>query len=252
VRIATQRAILLALTLSTSLPAAAQSVLTTRLDDPAAVYLTPDAFGVRGDGAADDSGPLQAAIDKAATSPTGGILFVPSGRYRISRTLFVWRGVRVFGYGATRPVLVLGPNTPGYQKGIGLMVMFTNAGRPGAGTAPGNARVPFPPPGMVPPRDDIPDASPVTFYPAMSNVDVEVGDGNPAAVAIRFHVAELPFREGAYRIDVGVMSHDSDEILGELERALELSIFAHDPGAAGPVRLAGAWELPVTAPPVER
>jgi ABC-type polysaccharide/polyol phosphate transport system ATPase subunit len=83
-----------------------------------------------------------------------------------------------------------------------------------------------------------------------TNPGVTLRPGIPEA--IRFHVAELPFREGAYRIDVGVMSHDSDEILGELERALELSIFAHDPGAAGPVRLAGAWELPVTAPPVER
>jgi ABC-type polysaccharide/polyol phosphate transport system ATPase subunit len=83
-----------------------------------------------------------------------------------------------------------------------------------------------------------------------TNAGVTLRPGIPEA--IRFHVAELPFREGAYRIDVGVMSHDSDEILGELERARELSIFAHDPGASGPVRLAGAWELPVTAPRVER
>jgi len=67
-----------------------------------------------------------------------------------------------------------------------------------------------------------------------TNPGITLRPGIPEA--IRFHVAELPFREGAYRIDVGVMSHDSDEILGELERALELSIFAHDPGAAGPVR----------------
>jgi ABC-type polysaccharide/polyol phosphate transport system ATPase subunit len=83
-----------------------------------------------------------------------------------------------------------------------------------------------------------------------TNPSVTLRPGIPEA--IRFHVAELPFREGAYWIDVEVMSHDSDEVLGEQERALELSIFAHDPGGAGPVRLAGAWELPVTAPPVER
>ena len=45
--------------------------------------------------------------------------------------------------------------------------------------------MPFPPPGGVPPRDDIPDAGPSTFYPAMSNIDFEIGDGNPAAIAIR-------------------------------------------------------------------
>jgi sugar lactone lactonase YvrE len=180
---------LIALLLSAS-PVAAQSIFSTRLDDPAAVYLDARAFGVQGDGIADDSDPLQAAVDKAAGTPNGGILFIPSGRYRVTRTIFVWRGVRVIGYGAARPVLVLAANTPGYQHGIGLMVMFTHAGRPGAGTPPGNTRVPFPPPGTVPPRDDIPDAGPSTFYPAMSNIDVEIGDGNPAAVAIRFHVAQ--------------------------------------------------------------
>jgi ABC-type polysaccharide/polyol phosphate transport system ATPase subunit len=83
-----------------------------------------------------------------------------------------------------------------------------------------------------------------------TNPSLTLRPGIPEAV--RFHVAELPFREGAFRIDVEVMSHDGDEVLGEQERALELSVFAHDPGGAGPVRLAGAWELPVTAPPVER
>src|SRR5262249_22043668 len=128
--------------------------------------------------------------DQAATSPAGGIVFLPSGRYRVTRTLFVWRGIRVIGFGPTRPVLVLADATPGYQKGMGLMVMFTHAPPPGAPPPGANRRVPFPPPGMVPPRDDSPDAGPSTFYPAMSNVDFEIGAGNPAAVAIRFHVAQ--------------------------------------------------------------
>jgi len=130
VPIARSVAILAALLLAS--PADAQSVFTTRVDDPSAVYLTPEAFGVRGDGVADDSVPIQAAIDKAAATPNGGVVFIPSGRYRLTRTIYVWRAVRVFGYGATRPVFVLGANTPGYQKGLGLMVMFTNAARAGA------------------------------------------------------------------------------------------------------------------------
>ncbi len=166
----------------------AASVFTTRPDDPAAVYITaPD---VRGDGTTDDSAGIQAAIDKATTSPSGGIVFLPSGRYRLTRTIYVWRGVRVIGWGATRPVFVLADNTPGYQTGIGLMVMFTSAPRQGAPPPFGNTRVPFPPPGMVPPNDNIPDAGPATFYPAMSNVDFEIGNGNPAAIAIRSHFAQ--------------------------------------------------------------
>ena len=200
VRSTTLRVPLFLLILLAATPVAAQSVITTKLDDPAAVYLEAQAFGAAADGVADDSAALQAAIDKAAATPNGGVVFMGPGRYRIARTIYLWRSVRLFGYGPTRPVIVLGPNTPGYQKGIGLMVMFTNAGPPGSGPFGGRGgggagrggppRVPFSPPGQVPPRDDVPDASPVTFYSAMSNVDVEIGDGNPAAIAIRFHVAQ--------------------------------------------------------------
>ena len=45
-------------------------------------------------------------------------------------TVNVRAGVRLIGYGTTRPVFVLPPTPPGYQQGIGLMVMFS-AGRPG-------------------------------------------------------------------------------------------------------------------------
>ena len=53
--------------------------------------------------------------------------------------------------------------------------------------------MPFPPPGSVPPNDNVADANPNTFYSAMSNIDFEIGDGNPAAVAVRFHVAQHSF-----------------------------------------------------------
>ena len=42
----------------------------------------------------------------------------------------------------------------------------------------------------MPPNDNIADADEDTFYSAMSNIDFEIGDGNPAAIAIRFHVAQ--------------------------------------------------------------
>ncbi len=182
---------LLALLLFGSSPTSrAASVITTRLDDPKAVYLTPE-FGVHGDGNADDSAAIQAAIDKAEGNAHEGIVFVPSGRYRLTRTVYVWPGVRIFGYGATRPVFVLADNTPGFQKGLGVMVIFTGARPGGARTALG--RVPFPPPGSVPPNDAIADANSATFYSALSNIDFEIGEGNPAAVCIRFHVAQHAF-----------------------------------------------------------
>jgi len=171
--------------------ASAVSVLATRLDDPKAVYLTASEFGARADGQSDDSAAIQAAIDKAENNVREGIVFVPAGRYRLTRTVYVWPGVRLFGYGATRPVFLLAADTPGFQNGVGAMVTFTGA-RPGRGPARGG-RVPFPPPDSVPPNGNIADANSGTFYSAMSNIDFEIGDGNPAAVAIRFHVAQHAF-----------------------------------------------------------
>ncbi len=162
----------------------AASALGTRPDDPKAVYLTAS------QGATDDSAALQAAIDKAENNREG-IVFIPAGRYRLTRTIYVWPGVRLFGYGDTRPVFVLPEHTPGFQSGIGVMVMFTGF-RPGGRFGRG-FRVPFSPPGSVPPNDQIADANSGTFYSAMSNIDFEIGDGNPAAVGIRFHVAQHAF-----------------------------------------------------------
>ena len=169
----------------------AASVFTTRPDDPKAVYLTAPEFGIHADGKADDTEAIQAAIDKAENHSREGIVFVPSGRYRLTRTVYVWPGVRVIGYGETRPVFFLATNTPGFQKGVGDMVIFTGP-RPGDPER-SRGRVPFPPPGSVPPNDAIADANSGTFYSAMSNIDFEIGEGNPAAIAIRFHVAQHAF-----------------------------------------------------------
>jgi hypothetical protein len=164
---------------------AGPSVITTRLDDPKAVYFTAP----HADGTTDVSAALQAAIDKADVNREGTV-FIPSGRYAITRTVYVRAGIRLFGYGATRPVFVLPANSPGFQKGIGVMFMFIGA-RPGGAYDPGS-RVPVPPPGTVPPIE-VPDANSGTFYSSMSNLDFEIGDGNPAAVGIRFHVAQHAF-----------------------------------------------------------
>ena len=176
-----------------ALPARAASYYPVRLEDAKAVYLTPDHFAVHGDGVADDSEAIQAGIDGAAAHGEG-ILFVPPGRYRVTRTIYVWSSVRVIGYGATRPVFVLADNTPGYQQGLGYMFLFAG-GRPRADRS--GPRIDFatgrpaqPIEGTVPPNASVADANPGTFYSAMSNVDFEMGEGNPAAVAIRFHVAQ--------------------------------------------------------------
>ncbi len=155
------------------------SVFASQPADPQAVVVK----GV-GDGRADDTAAIQAALDAAKGGGEGGVVFLPSGRYRITRTLFVWPAVRLFGVGPTRPVLELGAHTPGFQAGVSAMVVFAGAG-PNATRKP-----PFPVPNSVPANDRIADANPGTFYSALSNLDLRIGEGNAGAVGVRFHAAQ--------------------------------------------------------------
>ncbi|RYE92933.1 MAG: gluconolaconase, partial [Oxalobacteraceae bacterium] len=159
--------------------AASTSAFQQMPDDPHAVVVR-----ARGDGVADDSAAIQAAIDQAANKGEGGLVFLPSGRYRITRSILIPLAVRVYGVGKTRPVFVLGANTPGFQKGVANMVIFTGGDQYTVG------KVPMPVQGEVPFSGKVRDANSATFYSALSNVDFEIGDGNPAATAVRMHTAQ--------------------------------------------------------------
>ncbi len=157
-------------TLVATAAAHGQSRYSERLDDPNAVYLTKDTFSVHANGVDDDTPSLQAAIDKVAENRNGGVLFVPEGTYRLGDTVYVWPGVRLIGYGKQRPVFKLAENTPGYQATTHKYLLYFSGGRG---------------------RDGQPrDGGAGTFYSAMSNIDIEIGPGNPSAVGIRFHVAQ--------------------------------------------------------------
>ena len=168
-----KKTLLAAAIFSSVIPLLASSYYPARLDDPKAIYLTQESFAVKGDGVADDSAVLQQAINQVQEKTNQGILFVPPGRYRLSRTVYIWPGIRLIGYGPTRPAFVLAANTPGFQQGLSYMLFFAGA-RPSANAPP-------------------PDASPGTFYSAISNIDIEIQDGNPGAVGIRAHYAQHCF-----------------------------------------------------------
>ena len=141
----------------------------------------------KGDGIADDSEALQQAFDRARDKTGHGLVFLPSGKYRITRTLVVPPGVRIYGVGATRPVIQLSANTPGFQQGVSTMVVF--GGNPQY--QPG--QVPVPVPTIVPRDKVVRDAHSGTFYSSMRNVDIEIGEGNPAAAGVRFRMAQHSF-----------------------------------------------------------
>jgi sugar lactone lactonase YvrE len=164
------------------------SYYTERLEDPKAVYLT-----AVGDGVTDDTAAVQKAVNSVVENTTRGILFVPSGTYRLTKTIEVWPGTRIIGYGKTRPVFILTDNTPGYQGDPAYMFHF-------AGNIPGHqgngAGFVFQP-GVTKQAIDFSaparEANPGTFYSALSNVDLVIGKGNPGAVAVRSTYAQHCF-----------------------------------------------------------
>jgi len=161
---------------------AGRSVFPIAPDEPNAVTVR-----AKGDGRADDSAAIQQALDRARDQTGHGIVFLPSGVYRITRTLVIPAGVRVYGVGPTRPVILLGANTPGFQQGVSTMIVF------GGGDQYNVGQVPVPVPTVVPREKVVRDANSGTFYSSMSNVDIEIGPGNPAAAGVRFRMAQHAF-----------------------------------------------------------
>jgi sugar lactone lactonase YvrE len=181
-----------------SVPIYADSFYRIRLDDPRAVYLTKDQFGVHADGIGDDSDALQQAINRVQETTRMGVLFIPEGSYRLTKTVFVWQGIRLIGYGQKRPAIMLGKNTPGFQEGTGKYMIHFADNRPQ-------------------PNGAFSDGTEFTFYSGMSNIDIEIQEGNPAATALRFHVAQhsylqhMDFRIGSARAameDIGNQASD--------------------------------------------
>ena len=202
----------------------AQSVFPMRPDDPHAVYLERGSFGAAADGKEDDTAAIQAAIDRVQETTEQGIVFVAEGRYRISQTIHLWSGIRLIGYGAHRPVFILGANTPGFQQGheflgTGRYMLQFASRRPSAG-------------------EPVVDANEFTFYSGISNLDFEIGEGNPAAIAVRFHVAQHSFLQHM-RFQVG----DGRAALEDVGNgAIDLQIEGGEYGIIS-VRTSPAWQF---------
>ena len=157
-----------------------RSVFPLRPEDPDAVYFTPEKFNIRTDGSMDVSDALQAAIREVKSRYNFGILFIPEGKYLITKTIYIPTAVRLIGYGKERPLFLLAKNAPGFQtadptdKGHAkYMFWFVNS--------------------LSGPDQPIYDAGASTFYSALSNVNCRIGDGNPCAVALRTHFAQHSF-----------------------------------------------------------
>jgi sugar lactone lactonase YvrE len=179
------------------LKASSSSFYTMPLDDPHAVYLTPVQFDVTPDEEGDDSAALQAAIDTVQKRYRFGIVFIPEGTYQITKTIYVWKGIRLIGYGENRPVFVLEENTPGYDEGEGKYMIHFVSDKPDEGRP-------------------IRDANPGTFYSAISNINFHIREGNPAAIAVRSffaqhsYIAHVDFLIGEGRAGVEKVGNEID------------------------------------------
>lgn len=160
----------------------AESVYKLRPADTQAVYFEADATG-----RTDVSDALQQAVNRVKLEHTCGILFIPEGKYLISKTIYIPPAVRLIGYGKNRPQIILKEksfaepatleNSRGYlgRRFPEARYMFFFTGN----FAQGDARVS--------------DASAGTFYSAFSNIDLKIGKGNPYAACIRSHYAQHCF-----------------------------------------------------------
>ncbi|HAH23164.1 MAG TPA: gluconolaconase, partial [Prolixibacteraceae bacterium] len=157
-----------------------KSFYTQKPNDSEAVFFTPDQFDIQSNGKKDVSDELQKAINQVKKDKNFGIVFIPEGTYVISKTIYIPGAVRLIGYGAKRPVIVLAKNSPGFQtpvtedKGLAkYMFWFTSS--------------------IVESDKSVRDAGAGTFYSALSNIDLKIEDGNPSAVALRTHFAQHSF-----------------------------------------------------------
>lgn len=172
---------LIGLLLSATSAASADSYYTQRLNDPRAVY-------VESPTGTNDTGLLQQALNRVQETTGQGLVLLGPGRYTVTNTIYIWPSIRLIGYGATRPVIVLPADTPGFQDASAeKQIFFFAGGRPGFGRS-GRRESP-----SQSARSAPPDANPGTFYSALANVDIEIEKGNSGAVAVRAKYAQHCF-----------------------------------------------------------
>lgn len=157
------------------------SIYEIRPEDSDAYYFTPENYNFKLDNESDVSEALQIAVNQVKAEKNFGILFIPEGKYRISKTIYIPPAIRLIGYGKNRPEFILTKNSPDFQlKRVSgesdvynYMFWFT-------GNLVGEGQTPR-------------DAGAGTFYSAISNINFTIEDGNPNAIALRTHFAQHGF-----------------------------------------------------------
>ena len=156
------------------------SIFTQPFPDPAVIDALASACGLRGDGIADDTLALQCAVNLTYSLPGSSDCTLPGrhvvalaggGRaYRVTAPVYLPIWVRLLGYGATRPRILLAPSTPGYAlRSIPIPLLFVVNWA-----------------SATPPLCNVSryQGGNTAFGTGVLNVDFEIAHGNPSAVAI--------------------------------------------------------------------
>jgi hypothetical protein len=155
------------------------------LRPPDARALDAATFGAVGDGVADDTLPLQRALNATygaglpdCTLPGVRVVYLEGNgkRYRVTSSLLLYTYTRLVGWGATRPALVLAAAAPGFANASAL--------------APLLRAIDGVPDGSKPCTVSTTDGGNTAFGSGVMNVDVAVGAGNAGAVGVRWRAAQ--------------------------------------------------------------
>ena len=102
------------------------SFYTGKIEDESAIYFDADHFNISSDGIVDVSDELQKAVNMVVEEYGYGIVFVPEGKYLLSKTIYIPKAVRIIGYGEKRPEFILKDNALNFN--IKTVLNDVNAG----------------------------------------------------------------------------------------------------------------------------
>ena len=141
-------------------------------------------FGAKGDGVADDTIAIQAAIDRdrgIEYEKKPAVVFLPPGTYRISDTLILWKWTHLVGDASSPPTIVLSGSSPGFDNPARKKPAITTTNGwcvdPKTRNWPANS-------------DKLGASANNTFFIQIHNLNVRLEAGNPGAVGILWRVAQ--------------------------------------------------------------
>jgi len=141
-------------------------------------------FGAVGDGIADDTAAIQAAIDHQRGiryEKKPAVVYLPAGTYRVSNTLILWKYTHLVGNPHAKPTIVLAAKSPGFDDPTAKKPVLATTN--GWGVDPKSRN-------WAANSNQLGGSANNTFYTQIHHVDVRVERGNPGATGILWRVAQ--------------------------------------------------------------